>query len=167
MTSLTFCGRNMYQLLKHKPTNLQEDVMNKKQMVLAALMLGAITNLSQAQTFFPALKNFSAADKERLDKNYARSLNFPNDGTVESALANVTMLKLDLPTDEFPMIMETIDNLADHASNPVIRYKACLAAEVFAHPEKFKEVTAYQFSDPDAFFSTLYTGMTRSILSAK
>ncbi len=48
--------------------------MNKKQMVLAALMIFAITNLSQAQTFFPVLKNYSAADKERLDKIYATGL---------------------------------------------------------------------------------------------
>ena len=101
MTSLTFGGRSIYQVMKQQPTNLQEDVMNKKQMVLVVLMLGAITTLSHAQTFFPVLKNFSAADKERVDKGYAFALSADNIGLNESALAVVAMVKLDLPAENF------------------------------------------------------------------
>ncbi|MGA3288187.1 MAG: hypothetical protein ABSD46_12255 [Bacteroidota bacterium] len=141
--------------------------MNKKQMVLAALMIGAITNLSQAQTFYPVLKNSSAAEKERLDKNYALSLNSPNNGTVESALAVVTMIKLDLPADEFPMIRDKIDYLAAHSTTPMIRYRACLAGAVFAHPAMFTEEAAHQYSDSEAFFSALADRKTKPLLSSK
>ena len=167
MTSLTFCGRNMYQLIKYKPTNLQEDVMNKKQMVLAVLMLGAITNLSQSQTFFPVLKKFSEADKERIDKNYAVDLSMDHNGINESALAVVTMVKLDLPADEFSRIKDEIDRLETNGATPVIRYKAYLAKAVFTNPAMFKEEAARQYSDRDAFFSALAGRMTKVLLSSR
>jgi hypothetical protein len=153
--------------MKHKPTNLQEDVMNKKQMVLAALMLGALTTLSQAQTFFPVLKNFSAADKERVDKNYAIALSADNNGLNESALAVVAMVKLDLPEEEFSMIKKEIDRLVTNGTTPVIRYKAYLAKAVFANPAMFKEEAARRYSDRDVFFSALAGRMTKVLLSSR
>jgi hypothetical protein len=157
----------MYQVLKHKPTNLQEDVMNKKQLVLAALMIGALTNLSQAQTFFPVLKNYTAAQKERLDKSYAFDLRTDHNGVNESALAFVTMAKLDLPADEFPRIKEEIDYLVTHGATPVIRYKAYLAEAVFANPAMFQEEAARKYSDRDVFFSALAGKMTKVLLSSR
>jgi hypothetical protein len=168
MTSLTLCGRIMYQLPKHKPAYLQEDVMSKKQIVMAVLMIFAITDLSQAQTFFPRLKKYSAADKERLDKTFAACLN--PDGRnciIVSALAVVTMVKLDPPADEFPMIKDRINDLAANGSTPMIRYRASLAAAVFADPAIFKEKAAHQYSDADAFFSALAEGTTEQLLSSK
>jgi hypothetical protein len=152
--------------MKHKPTNLQEDVMNKKQMVLAALMIGALTNLSQAQNFFPVLKNFSAADKERLDKSYAVSLSDDNIGLNESALAVVAMVKLDLPTEEFSMIKGEIDRLVTNGATPVIRYKAYLTKAVFANPAMFKDVAAHQYTNRDVFFSAIAEKMTKTLLSS-
>lgn len=141
--------------------------MNKKHMVLAALMIFAITSLSQAQTFYPVLKNFSAADKERLDKVYAVSLSSNQNGLVGSALAVVTMMKLDIPADEFPMIRDRIEYLAAHSSKPMIRYRACLAEAVFANPAMFKEVAAHQYSDTDEFFSALADNKAKPLLSSK
>jgi hypothetical protein len=140
--------------------------MNKKQMVLAALMLGALTNLSQAQTFFPVLKNFSAADKERVDKSYAISLSSDNNGLNESALAVVAMVKLDLPAEQFSRIKEEIDRLVTNGATPVIRYKAYLAEAVFANPAMFKDVAARQYTNRDAFFGALAEKMTKTLLSS-
>ena len=159
MTSLTFGGRNIYQVMKQEPTNLQEDVMNKKQMVLAALMIGAITTLSQAQTFFPVLKNFSAAD--------AVAMSMVNDGINESALAVVAMVKLDLPADEFSMIKGEIDRLVTNGATPMIRYRAYLVKAVFANPAMFKEEAARQYSDRDEFFSALAGKMAKVLLSSR
>jgi hypothetical protein len=167
MTSLTCCGRIMYQSMKHKSTTFQEDVMNKKQMVMAALMLAAGTSLSQAQTFYPVLKNYSAADKERMDKSFANSLSFTNNGLVASALVIVTMIKLDLPEDEFPLIRDKINYLAAHGATPLIRYRACLAGAVFDNPELYKEAAERQSSDPSAFFSALDHRTSDSILSSQ
>jgi hypothetical protein len=157
----------MYQSMKHKSTTLQEDVMNKKQMVLAALMLAAGTALSQAQTFYPVLKNFSVADKERMDKSFANSLSLANNGIVASALAIVTMIKLDLPADEFPLVRERINDLVAHGETPLIRYRACLAGAVFDHPELFKEEAECQYSDPSALFSALDHRTSDAMLSSQ
>jgi hypothetical protein len=156
----------MYQSMKHKPPNI-EDVMNKTQMVLVALMIGAISTFSQAQTFFPVDQKFSPAEKERVDKNYAHSLSYTNEGILESALAVVTMMKLDLPAAEFSRTKDELDRLAMDGTTPVIRYKAYLAEAVFANPAMFKEETARQYRDEDAFFSALAQRMTKTLLTSR
>ena len=167
MTSLTSCGRNMYQSTKHNSATLQEDVMNKKQMVLAALMIFGIANLSQAQTFYPVLKKYSAADKERVEKIYAAALSSEHNGFILSALSIVTMMKLDLPADDFPMIREKIEHLAVHSTIPLIRYRACLAGAVFDNPAMFIVEAVQQYSDSDAFFNALENRTTNPLLSSK
>jgi hypothetical protein len=157
----------MYQVMKQQPTNLQEDVMNKKQMVLVALMVGALATLSQAQTFFPVLKNFSVADKERVDKSYAFALSSDNNGISESALAVVAMVKLDLPAEKFSMIKKEIDHLVTNGATPVIRYKAYLVEAVFANPAMFKEEGSRQYDDRDVLFSALAGRMTKVLLSSR
>jgi len=157
----------MYQSTKHKSTSLQEDVMNKKQMVLAAMMIFATANLSQAQTFYPVLKKYSTADKEQLEKTYASALHSGHNGFIETALAIVTMMKLDLPADEFPMIKKEIDYLAAHSRTPMIRYRACLAGAVFDNPAMFIVEAAHQYTDADAFFSALDNRTTNPLLSSK
>ena len=140
--------------------------MNKKQIVLAALMIGATINLSQAQSFYPLLKEYSAAKKERVDKVFSTSLGSGHNGFIESTLTIVTKMKLDLPDDEFPLIKNEIDNLVVNGTTPVIRYKAYLAAAVFANPTMFKGEAAHQYSNPEAFFSELAERMTKTLLSS-
>ena len=141
--------------------------MNKKQLVLAAIMMVVLAGFSQAQTFYPVLQKYTAVDKERVDKSLAYSLTFTNTGLVESALAVVTMMKLDLPADEFPKIKDEIEDLTTDGTTPVIRYKAYLAEAVFTNPSMFKEETMRQYSDPDEFFSALAVRMTKTLLSSR
>jgi hypothetical protein len=141
--------------------------MNKKQMILAATMLFAATNFSQAQFFFPALGKLSPAEKELIDKNYTASLSFKNRDLVESALAIVTMIKLDLPADEFPLLMKKIEKLATSSPTPAIRYKASLASAVFDNPAMFKQTTVRQYSDSDEFFAAIDGKLNQTSLSLK
>ncbi|HVN48503.1 MAG TPA: hypothetical protein VMU30_06730 [Bacteroidota bacterium] len=141
--------------------------MKKKQMVLAVLMIGAVSTFSSAQTFYPADQKYSSTEKERVDKNYANLLESRYNGIVESALAVVTMVKLDLPADEFSRIKNEIDRLALDGATPVIRYKAYLAEAVFTNPAMFKEEAGSQYRDEDAFFSALAQRMTKSLLSSR
>jgi hypothetical protein len=167
MTSLTCGGRIMFQSTKQRTTTIQEDVMNKKQMILAAMMLFAATNLSYAQFFFPVLGKYTPAEKERMDKLFAISLNSGNRGVVESALAIATMIKMDLPTDELPMIRAKIENLSNSSRVPAIRYKACFAKAVFANPAKFKQEVVRQYNDSDEFFSAMDGTFNQTMLSSK
>ena len=129
--------------------------MNRKQMILAALMIVVITGFSQAQTFYPALKGYSAEAKEQLDLAYASLLKSQNNHYIENALATVTMIKLDLPADKFPMIQNRIDTIAEHATTPTIQYRASLAKAVFANTAFFKEEAACHYETTDAFFSAV------------
>lgn len=160
MTSLTCGGRIVYQSkklkpMKHKPTTLQEDIMNKKQVILAALMIVIGTALIQAQTFYPALKGYSAEAKEQLDLAYASLLKSQNNHYIENALATVAMIQLDLPTDKFPLIQNRIDTIAANAATPTIQYRASLAKAVFANTAFFKEEAARHYETTDAFFSAI------------
>jgi hypothetical protein len=166
MTTLTTCGRSMNQRTKNTPTTIQEDVMKTKHAVLTGMILIAMTGLLQAQTFYPVLKNSTAAYKTRLDKSYAISLSFDNNGLVESALAIVTMIKLDAPSDEFSRIKDEIDELTVDGATPVIRFKAYLADAVFANPAMFKEEASHRYDDPDALFSAIAGRLTKTLLSS-
>jgi hypothetical protein len=152
--------------MKKYPTTIQEDIMKKRHLVLAALLGLATTGLLQAQSFYPVLKNYSAADMERLDKSYANSLSYPNNNVVESALATVTMIKLDVPADEFSLITEKIDDLVTSGETPVIRFKAYLAEMVFSDPGMFREEAVRQYENTDALFSALAERMTKTLLSS-
>lgn len=140
--------------------------MNKKHLVLAALMIFAMSSLLQAQYFYPVLKKYTASGKERVDRAYADCLSTRHNGIVEEALAIVTMMKLDLPADEFPRIKGEIDDLAAYGATPVIRYKAYLAEAVFADPAIFKEEASHQYGDRDALFRALADRIAKTLLTS-
>jgi hypothetical protein len=141
--------------------------MNKKQMILAAAMLIAATNISYAQFFFPSLANFSPVKKEFIDRNYTADLSSEYTGIVESALAVVTMVKLDLPADELPLLKAKIKDLVTSGATPVIRYKAYLAGTVFSNPTMFKRVSSRSYSTPDEFFNALAGTLSQTLFSSK
>jgi hypothetical protein len=142
--------------------------MKTKLMVLAALTIFAAANFLQAQTFYyPVLQKYSAAEKARLDKAYANALRNQNEGVVGTALAIATLLKMDLPADQFPKIESEVHYLTTHGATPMIRSRACLVEAVFYSPEMFKEVPVRQYSDPDAFFNAFVEKMVKPSISAR
>jgi hypothetical protein len=158
----------MYKSTRDKSTISQEDVMNTKLMVLAALTMLTAANFLQAQTlYYPELQNYSATQKDRLDKAYANALKYSNEGVVRTALAIAAILKMDLPAEEFPGIRKEVQYLTAHGATPMIRYRACLVEAVFYGPEMFKEVPVRQYSDPDAFFNAFVERMAKPSISAR
>ena len=170
MTSLTFGGRILSQVLKQNTLNqtlTEEDVMNTKQIVLAALLIGASAPSMHAQTFYPVLRSFTPSEMKRMDRALAVSLQSWNFSVVESALAIVTKVKLDVPSADLPRIREQVFYLSSHSPTPKIRFKACLANSVFSHPQDFKAVSLGAYDTPDAFFSALDMNASAPILSSK
>ena len=151
--------------MNHKTTICKGDVMKSKHGILAAVMIVAITGLVQAQTFYPVLKTFSAADIGRMDKIYAISLHQMNDGLVESVLAIITKVKMDLPAENLPAIRDAINDLANHASSPMIRYRASLVGAVFANPERYRDEATDRYNDPEAFFNSLAETRAKTLSS--
>jgi hypothetical protein len=139
--------------------------MNKKQMILAATMFFAATNFSYAQFFYPALGTITPAKKISLDQNYAADLASQNKGLVESALAIVSMVKLDLPLEKLPMVKEKIEDLIVSGETPVIRYKAYLAGAVFADPAMFRQESSHTYENTDDFFNALAGKLSHTLLS--
>jgi hypothetical protein len=166
MTSLTCCGRIIIQSTKQQSTTLKEDVMNKKQIALAATLVVAATNFSYAQFFYPVLGKFTPHKKDLVDKNYTVTLESENERIVESALAIVTMVKLDLPQDELPMLKGKIDDLVTSGPSPVIRYKAYIASAVFTNPAMFKQESARNYNDSNELFGALSERLSQTLLSS-
>jgi hypothetical protein len=136
----------------------QEDTMKTKQMLLAALMMFAAAEFVHAQTLYPALKKCTAEARVRIDRNFGRALSLENEGVVESALSLVTKMKLDLPGEEFPIVLSRVRYLAANSKVPKLRYMACLAEAVFYHPERYKDAPIGDRSDNETFFSALDNG---------
>ena len=141
--------------------------MNKKQIILAAAMLIAATNFSYAQLFFPSVVNFSSAKKEFIDRSYSANLSSEYTGIVESTLAVVTMVKLDLPADELPLLRAKIKDLVTSGTTPVIRYKAYLAGAVFSNPTMFQRESSRSYSTPDEFFHALAETLSQTLFSSR
>jgi len=129
--------------------------MKTKQMLLAGILMFAAATSAQAQTSVHTFKKFSPEERVRIDRNFGRALGMTNEGVVESALSLVTMMKLDLPGEEFPLIMKEVRQLAATSKTPKLRYMACLAEAVFYHPERFKDAPVREYNDNDAFFTAL------------
>jgi len=85
--------------------------------------------------------------------NYSMALNSANDGLVESAIAHLTFIRIDLPQRDLKKIERTIGELAEKGRTPVIRYKAYLANLVFESPATFQKVVTTDATDSDLFFS--------------
>jgi hypothetical protein len=135
-------------------------------MMLAVVIIFMTATVLHAQPYYPQLLTYSAKDKKTIDRSYADALRSPNDGVVQTALAVVTLLKMDLPDDEFPRILNEVCYLKTHGASPMIRYKASLVEAVFYSPEMFKEVPTRYYSDPDVFFDAFIERMAKPSISA-
>ncbi len=140
--------------------------MKTKHAILAALIAGAMTLSAQAQTFYPVITTYTDAQKERLDQNFAASMDTEYDGLTESALAIITKVKLDAPANEYPAVKTKIGELATEGATAVIRYKAFLAEAVFANPEVFRDEALGSYATEDALFNALAGKMSKTLLSS-
>ena len=138
--------------------------MNKKQITLAAAIFLTAINISSAQFFYPVLEKFTPEKKEEIDKIYSINLESEHGCIVETALTIVTMIKLDLPSDELPKIRMTIDNLVTSGETPVIRYKAYLASAVFNSPALFKKEGLVNYRDSNELFAALSERLRQTLL---
>ena len=140
--------------------------MNKKQILLVAILLFASLNISYAQYFYPVLGTFTRDKKEKIDRNYTTNLESNYDCVVEASLAIVTMVKLDLPADEMPMLKAKIEDLVTSGASPVIRYKAYIASAVFNNPMIFKRESTRNYENSNELFGALAERLSYTLLSS-
>ena len=98
---------------------------------------------------------------DKIQKNYLLCLNSDNAGVVESALGNVTYMRIAYPKLDLREFEGKLLDLTMNGYTRPIRRKAFMALKVFANPSIFAgAVTAEQVSE-DSLFETIAGRMVR------
>ena len=126
----------------------------KKELIFAAIMIASLGQMSFAQIFTGVPKLYTAKEKERFEMNYVVALESNNKGLVESALAVATLIKINMPEEEFPLLRAKIMELAN-SEIPSIHYKASLAKAAYENPNAYQQEAQLTYDDPNEFFSAL------------
>lgn len=116
---------------------------------------------------FASAETYRTFDIKRHEKNFSLSLSHPMPMIVESALAQVVMLKLaqpDVPCIEW---QKQIAQLALDGPTPGVRYKAYLAAMAFEQPRQFARIPAGKYRTADDMFIALADEIQRMAFTAR
>ncbi|HEY6951680.1 MAG TPA: hypothetical protein VI758_04690 [Bacteroidota bacterium] len=97
-------------------------------------------------------------------RSYAMNLNSTNDGVVETTIAYMAYLRLNMPKAEMGEIGGAISKLAESGRTPVIRYKAYLASVVFESPASFARGLKPEYADSNEFYSDVAAQVQRTLL---
>ena len=129
----------------------------KKYTVVAALMMLAAVAYSQNDEtgYFAHPASYSHATAPKAERNYLACLSSTNDGVIESALAQVAMMKLMLPEGNYASLTSRVANLSRTAASPELRYKAFLTESVLANPNAFITLARAGYATPDEFFGAV------------
>ncbi len=151
---------------------MSEVVMKAYKVLISGLILVSIPVLAQGKQ--PSSRHDSPNSAtiwtyndeyiQKAIKNYEAALNSSNDGVVESAIAHVTFMRIDLPKTDLKKIEATLTNLAEAGRTPVIRYKAYLASIVFESPSTFANALKTDAVESDQFFSVIASEVQRTLL---
>lgn len=114
---------------------------------------------------FASMRAYQSADMERLERNFLGSLDHPVDGVVESAIREVTRLKLVQPLCCSESIVERLHELAIGGRTPNIRYKAALASIVFDNPSLFTREQFAEFTNGEELFGAIAHRLEKDVLT--
>jgi hypothetical protein len=125
--------------------------------ILALVLIATSTTHSQDKTirYFGGAERYRYMNTTVVDQRYLASLNNSNDGVVESALAHIARLKLEVPVSSDEFLSTRVADIAKTSSSPEIRYKAFLTGTVLNNPELFHTMELGQYDSPDELFAAL------------
>lgn len=121
--------------------------------------------VKEPQGFFADLVAYRTLDLGRVERNFADALEFPVDGVVESAIAQLAMVKLAQPLVDSDELKDRIDDLSEHGRTPAIRFKAYLTRMVFEQPQLFEHVSRWSYANGDQLFMALARSLESSTLA--
>ena len=134
----------------------------------ALVILLAVTTLAQSQSterpYFADAGSYRSVDFGMLEKRWVSSLESENDGVVESALAHIASMKLQVPSASVSRVREHVGKLTTSGRTPATRYKAYLAKQVFDYPELFEQESHVQYTKADALFGALALRMNSALM---
>ena len=144
-------------------------------MLLAGLAFAALPAGSSAQVaddmradqmYFSNLRTYQTVDLSRARKNYIACLATDNEGVVQSALAQVAMMKLFLPGVNFEDLHAAVNSLAVCGKSAETRYEAYLTGLVFDSPGMFRQEATTSYRDSDQLFIALSARVQSTLIGA-
>ena len=116
---------------------------------------------TQEQGYFTNPAKYLGMPVAKAERSYLACLQSNNEGVVESALAQVAMMKLVLPTCESKALQEKVGQMSRKAANPEMRYKAFLTANVLEQPQVFSGIESGRYNSADELFDVVATRLSR------
>jgi hypothetical protein len=103
---------------------------------------------------------------KRAVDNYAACLRCGNNGVVESAIAQLARLRLDVPTLSAEKCLRELRRLAGEGATPVIRIKARFALLLCDEPALFDTAALQLQRDPEKLFADIATQLRAKLFGA-
>jgi hypothetical protein len=94
-------------------------------------------------------------------------LSIENEGVQESAMAQLAMLKLMVPTVNDETVVRRLEELSLSAPAPSTRFKAYITSQVYRSPEYFAGEQGMRYKAGDDLFNALAARLQESLLSYK
>ena len=142
--------------------------MKRSTFVVAALLSIAAAAPAQSNTdlpYFPAPERYQHINVKSLERSFIFALDSDNNGVVESAIAHVARLKIEVPSARMERVKAVLGNLSVNGRTVGIRYRAYLAGLVFDDPALFAEAGVRNFDTSEQFFTALSGRLQNALLT--
>ncbi len=144
--------------------------MKTYKVVAAGLLIASATAVGQGKaqnaSYFASIASHSEEYIQAATENYTLLLRSLNDGVVESAIAQLTYLRMGSPERDLTEAQSIIAKLAETGRTAAIRYKARLSLMVFDTPGLFAEGVDASPNEKDAFFLQISSKVQRTFLGS-
>jgi hypothetical protein len=144
--------------------------MKRTTIVTAALLAAATTagfaQMSAERPYFPAAERYQNVNTQSLERTFVFSLGSTNDGVVESAIAHVAKLKMELPNASMERVKAALGCLSVNGRTAGIRYRAYLAGLVFDDPKLFAKDASQNYANSEEFFAALSGRLQTELLGS-
>lgn len=143
--------------------------MKRSTFVVAALLSVAAAAPAQStadRPYFPAAEKYQNLDVRSLERSFVSALGSTNDGVVESAIAHVARLKMQVPSASMERVKAALGCLSVNGRTAGIRYRAYLAGLVFDDPGLFAKDAMQNFAGSEEFFTALSGRLQNELLGS-
>jgi hypothetical protein len=144
----------------------------KTAMVLLAVGLAAVAGSSEAGEKDNGVRtcarrtSYLKCDITCYEKGFLVSLGHEVDGVVESAIREVTLIKLVQPATKSERIREKLEILATSGRTPAIRVKALLGSAVYENPGWFTAEGLVEYGTDDEVFGAILARLRGTVIAS-
>jgi hypothetical protein len=126
--------------------------------VAIAMMIVSTSSASDRNCFSDSATyaRFGAAKAAEF---YVPALSSSNEGVVESALAHLAMIKLNMPGCELRSVKAGVRAIERKGMSAEVRYKAWVVRTLMERPELFEGIARSGYDGPDELFGALASRM--------